>query len=141
MTTPPPSVPRSASGSGQDAGKDCAKLRAVDERRSRQAKNEMLFRSINERIETLSEELAGREGERAYDFVCECHDTSCTAPVALTISEYEAVRQSGRQFVVAASPDHVDMAIENVVDMSTRYWIVEKTDESGDLAEAEDPRE
>jgi hypothetical protein len=113
----------------------------MDDPRSRQAKNEMLFRSMNERIENLSEELAGREGERAYDFVCECHDTSCTAPVALTISEYEGVRQSGRQFVVAPSPDHVDMTIENVIDMSTRYWIVEKTDESGDLADAGNPRE
>jgi hypothetical protein len=27
---------------------------------------------------------------------------------------------SGRQFVTAPSPEHVDMAIENVVDISTR---------------------
>jgi hypothetical protein len=86
-----------------------------------------LSRSINERIETLSADLAGRAGERAYDFVCECHEPSCIAPAAMTIAEYEAVRQSGRQFVVAPSPDHVDMSIENVVDMITRYWIVEKT--------------
>jgi hypothetical protein len=118
------------------------KLPKMDARRRRQAENEMLFRSINERIEDLSEEFLDRgEGGRAYDFVCECQNTECTVQVALTVAEYEAVRESGRQFIVAPSPDHVDMAIENVVDMSTRYWVVEKTDESGEIAEADDPRE
>jgi hypothetical protein len=33
---------------------------------------------------------------------------------------------------------HTD--VEHVVDMSTRYWVVEKTGESGELAEEHDPR-
>jgi hypothetical protein len=33
------------------------------------------------------------------------------------------------------------MTIENVVDMTTRYWVVEKTEEAGDVAEAADPRD
>ena len=120
---------------------NCAKVPEVDARREREAKNEVLFRSINERIEDLGEQwLSGAEGERAYDFVCECQNTECTEPVALTIAEYEHVRANGRRFIVAPSPDHVDTTIENVVDMSTRYWVVEKTDESGDVAEAADPR-
>lgn len=114
----------------------------MDARRERQARNENAFRSINEKIEDLGEELLGQDrGERPYDFVCECHDVECTERVVLTVSEYEAVRDSGRRFVVAPSPEHVDMAIENVVDMSSRYWVVEKTDEAGEVAEAADPRE
>jgi hypothetical protein len=114
----------------------------VDDRRERQAKNEMLFRRINEQIEDLGESWLGQEsGERAYDFVCECQDTECTERIALTVAEYESIRASGRRFVVVPSAEHVDMTIENVVDMSSRYWVVEKTDESGDLAEAEDPRD
>ena len=114
----------------------------MDERRERQAKNEIVFRSINERIEDLGEELLGQErGERPYDFVCECHNTECTERIVLTVAEYEAVRESGRRFVVAPSPEHVNMTIENVIDMSSRYWVVEKTDESGEIAEAADPRE
>src|SRR4051794_41236318 len=101
MTMAPPGVLMERLKIRTRGWQGCAKLHLVDERRSRQAKNEILFRSINERIETLSEEVAGREGERGYDFVCECHDTSCIAPVALTFAEYEAVRESGRQFVVA----------------------------------------
>lgn len=114
----------------------------MDERRERQAKNEMLFRSLNERIEQLGDELLNQDvGERAWDFVCECQNIHCTEPVVLTTTEYEAVRENARHFVVAPAPEHVDTNIENVVDMSSRYWIVEKTDESGELAEADDPRE
>ncbi len=113
----------------------------MDERRERQAKNEMLFRSLNERIKQLGEELLSQDdGERAWDFVCECENIACTEPVALTITEYEAVRENGRHFIVGPGAEHVDTNVENVVDMSSRYWIVEKTDESGELAEAEDPR-
>jgi hypothetical protein len=115
----------------------------MEGRRRRQAENEMVFRSINERIEGLSAELFDRDGEGAkvLDFVCECHHGDCVERIALTAVEYEAVRASGKRFLVAPSPDHVDMDIENVVDMSARYWVVEKTDEAGDLAEAGDPRD
>lgn len=114
----------------------------MDARRERQAKNEMLFRSINEKIEDLGDAWLGQgRGERAYDFVCECQDAACTTPIALTVREYETIRANGRRFVVAPSAEHVDMTIENVVDMSSRYWVVEKTDESGELAEANDPRD
>jgi len=116
----------------------------MDDRRARHAQNEMLFRSINERIESLGEaffEGPDGEGPVATDFVCECHDAGCTDRVTLSTREYEAVRANGRSFVVAPSPEHVDTGIENVVDMSSsRYWIVEKTDESGAAAEATDPR-
>ncbi len=115
----------------------------MDRRRERQAKNELLFRSINERIEGLGEAWLGQEeGVRPYDFVCECQNTECMERITLSVSEYEGIRASGRRFVVAPSPEHVDTDIENVVEMSSsRYWGDEKTDESGDLAEAENPRE
>ena len=60
---------------------------------------------------------------------------------ALTTQEYEAVRADGTHFVVSPADRHVDTEIENVIEMSTRYWVVEKTDESGETAEAADPRE
>jgi hypothetical protein len=115
----------------------------MDDRRRRQAENEMVFRSINEQIESLGRELfdRGDEGAKVWQFVCECHRNECVERMALTGIEYEAVRASGKRFLVAPSPDHVDMEIENVIDMSARYWIVEKTDESADLAEADDPRD
>lgn len=115
----------------------------MDSRRRRQAENELMFRSINERIEDLNEALfpTNGDGERVWDFVCECHDTTCIERLALTTQEYEAVRADGTHFVVSPADRHVDTEIENVIEMSTRYWVVEKTDESGETAEAADPRE
>src|SRR3954453_23364231 len=102
-----------------------------------------MFRSINERIEDLSEELfpTNGEGARVWDFVCECHDTTCIERVPLTTKGYETVRADGTHFVVSPGAEHADTDIENVIEMSTRYWVVEKTDESGEMAEAADPRE
>jgi hypothetical protein len=118
-------------------------MRRMDSRRRRQAENEMALRAINEQIQGLGSELFDRdtEGTKVWEFVCECHHSECVERVALTIVEYEAVRVNGKRFVVSPGVDHVDMDIENVVDMSTRYWVVEKTDESGELAQADDPRD
>lgn len=113
----------------------------MNERERRQAKNEGLFRSVNERIEDLAQTtFSSNDGAAAYDFVCECADKSCTERVALTVREYETVRASGHRFIVAASPAHVDTSIENVVDISSRYWIVEKIDAAAEQAERDDPR-
>jgi hypothetical protein len=113
----------------------------MDGRRDRQAQNESLFRSVNERIEELVEgAVPPREGVEAWEFVCECYDTACTERLAMTVREYEAVRADGSRFVVAPALEHVDLDIERVVDMSTRYWVVEKVGEAAERAEEDDPR-
>jgi hypothetical protein len=115
----------------------------MDERERRFAENEMMLRSVNEGIEQIGEELFadGSNEPKVWDFLCECHHVECRERIAMTREEYEAIRANGRRFVVAPSAEHVNMDVENVVDMSTRYWVVEKTDEAGELAEAGDPRE
>jgi hypothetical protein len=117
--------------------------RAMDGRSERQARNEALFRSVNERIEELVDQTLEHhtEGASVWDFVCECHDRDCAERIPLTRTEYEAIRSDGRHFVVAPSPEHVDTSIESVVDMSTRYWVVEKIGEPGEYAEETDPRD
>jgi hypothetical protein len=115
----------------------------MDRRHERQARNEALFRNVNERIEELVDETLEHhaQGATVWDFVCECQDRDCAERIPLTRIEYEAVRADGKRFVVAPSPEHVDTNIEVVVDMSTRYWVVEKTGETGRLAEEQDPRD
>lgn len=115
----------------------------MTERDGRQAVNELLFRRVNERIEELAQRTfdSGGDEPQAWDFVCECHRAECDERLALTIAEYEAVRAQGRRFLVAPSPEHVDTTIEHVVDMSTRYWVVEKIGSPGELAEDQDPRD
>ncbi len=114
----------------------------MDEYSRREAENELRFRTINEKVEELGEELFddGSQAPRVYDFVCECDDAYCTERVAMTIAEYEALRAHGTRFVVAPAAKHVDEAIERVVDRSSRYWVVEKTGEAAQIADEDDPR-
>ena len=62
------------------------------------AKNEGLFRTLNENIV----ELAGTLGTATpYEFICECATNSCFERLLLTLGEYEAVRSDGTHFLVA----------------------------------------
>jgi hypothetical protein len=96
-------------------------------RKERQAKNEALFRALNERVRTLTDSLSFEgvvDGEQPEDYLCECADESCTGRVSLTREEYESVRASPFQFVVL--PGHVVVDIETVVQSSERFMVVEK---------------
>ena len=64
-------------------------------REERVARNEALFREVNERIKDVSE---GVSAASETDFVCECGDAECTEPVSLTPVEYEEVRRDPTHF-------------------------------------------
>ena len=105
----------------------------------RAAQNEVLFRSVNEEIETLGEVEAGSPGQLT-GFVCECSDATCSQQVHLTLAEYEEVRSDGRWFAVV--PNHVTPEIEHVVRSTDRYMIVEKdTPQAVEIVERADPRD
>jgi hypothetical protein len=105
-------------------------------REERVARNETLFREVNERIKTVNLGLATVE---ETDFLCECGDQSCMQPISLTVTEYEGVRADGRQFVVVNG--HVVPDVERVVVSNERYAVVAKTDpDAVRIVEAEDPR-
>jgi hypothetical protein len=102
----------------------------------RAAKNEALFRSVNEEIEKLGP--AGSGGSTA--FVCECSDGTCAQQLQLTLAEYEEVRSRSRWFAIA--PGHVTEQIEHVVRSTDRYLIVEKdTPAAAEIVEISDPRD
>jgi hypothetical protein len=108
----------------------------VDSRQQRVAKNEALFRKVNERIEEVNEEL---EGGGRSDFLCECGDDECTEPVSLTLAEYEEVRANPTHFVIAPGHDVID--VERVVRETDRFAVVQKfTGEAGRIAVESDPR-
>jgi hypothetical protein len=99
------------------------------------AKNESIFREANEKLEDKVIEFSLAKERTPY--LCECDDPGCTAIIRLMIPEYEAVRSSPRQFVVA--PEH-DSVPDRVVEEHGGFTIIEKTGEEGRLVEAEDPR-
>ncbi|HZQ04578.1 MAG TPA: hypothetical protein VFA88_11240 [Gaiellaceae bacterium] len=99
---------------------------------ARAAKNENLFREVNQRIVEL-EETFGRRADEPTEFVCECSFVECVERVPLTLNEYEGVRAEPTHFVVV--PGHVDEAHERVVHDRGHYVVVEKLGLAGALAE------
>ena len=90
---------------------------------SRVARNEAVFREVNERIREVSAHWAAAD---AVAFVCECSLADCVEALTLTLEEYEAIRVDPSWFVVA--PDHVVPDTERLVRTEEgRYSVVEKS--------------
>ena len=100
----------------------------------RRALNENVFREMNERLERLGEEF----GDDTVEFLCECADPACSAPLSIPVSLYEAVREHPRRFVVV--PGHQREDLERVVQERPDCLVVEKLGEAGEVAEDVDPR-
>jgi hypothetical protein len=108
----------------------------VDAREERLARNEVLFRDVNERIE----KLAAPQGTDAdtFEFLCECANLDCSLRLPLTLAAYEAVRADSALFVVA--PGHELPEIEEVLRRTDAYQVVRKEGEAALLAAQRDPR-
>jgi hypothetical protein len=105
------------------------------EHQERAARNQSLFREVNERIRGLPDRPPA-----VYElFICECHRDGCATPISLTIEEYEAIRSDPARFVV--TPGHFDPKVEKSVHMQDgRFQVVEKIERSAEVAERLDPR-
>lgn len=101
-------------------------------RERRAARNQSLFRDLNEQIEKLQHSAMYRE------FACECCDESCVELVPLTIEEYETVRHESNSFLVLRG--HEEPARERVIAEGDRFVVVAKTGAGAALAEELDPR-
>jgi hypothetical protein len=106
----------------------------MTDRSERLARNEAMFRSVNERVE----EVVQPGPTEAIDFLCECGDTECVEKITLTREEYESVRVDGSQFAVVAG--HEFPAIESVVRRADRFLVVRKHPAEAEIARETDPR-
>jgi hypothetical protein len=103
-------------------------------REERLARNEALFREINERISEMGE----RFSTEALDIVCECANDECAKALALSHADYERLRSSGKRFAVA--PGHENLEVERVLERHAGYLVVEKVGAGAQVAEQLDPR-
>jgi hypothetical protein len=113
----------------------------LDARRIRAAKNQSLFREVNERIEELDASpsmLAEVEALRTIDFICECMDDACVDRVALPLARYEEIRSDGNSFVVAVGHNVPD--VEDIVAEGDGYVVVRKVGAGIPVAKQLDPR-
>jgi alpha-D-ribose 1-methylphosphonate 5-triphosphate diphosphatase PhnM len=106
----------------------------VASRAERSAKNESLFREVNERVAMVAEQF--RAGE--FEVFCECSSAGCPAMIKITPTEYTAVRSRGERFALLAG--HDDPAVERVVEQNERFVVVEKFGEGAEIARELDPR-
>ena len=101
---------------------------------ARLARNEVMFRSINERIRELAarfEQAAAADDTIA--FICECADETCVERIPLTTRQYDDLRAIPARFVVV--PGHeVTPLVERVVYRSEAFVIVRKIGLAADVA-------
>jgi hypothetical protein len=107
------------------------------ERDRRAARNEALFREVNEQIEHLGR-TAGFKADGQLEFACECPIEACARTISMTIGQYEGVRRDATHFFVL--PGHESPDVERVVERTGSYLIVEKFGVAADTALKLDPR-
>jgi hypothetical protein len=106
-------------------------------RQERVARNEALFREVNERIQQLTGDL--RAGEGSLTIVCECGDGGCVDRLEVDAPTYERVRADAHRFIVASGHELPD--VEDVVEELATCVIVSKRGPvSSEVAENSDPR-
>jgi hypothetical protein len=95
-------------------------------RRERLVKNELAFRSYNNRRVGLEREAAGERqaDDEVVPFVCECGNGDCITALSVTVGEYEQAHSAPNRFIV--KPGHVYPDVEHVAEQHGHYWIVEK---------------
>ncbi|CAN5219135.1 hypothetical protein BH18ACT14_BH18ACT14_18680 [soil metagenome] len=106
----------------------------MDARAKTVARNESLFREVNERIEEIAET---KFKSSHSEFFCECDDADCVELMELTVEEYEEIRFDPMRFVV--KPGHELPDFERVFERESHY-VVEKIGDAGEVAERLDPR-
>ena len=107
-------------------------------RLERTARNESLFREVNDRIEELSENVEAQgiaPDGGLVEFHCECGRDGCSERVRLTVAEYQRVRADNDRFALV--PGHETPEMEAVVESNERFVVVDKLPEAEPLVGAD----
>ena len=109
----------------------------LPDRLERQARNEALFREVNERIAQLGERAQAWSPD-GTDFLCECgEEGGCGQRVRVPLDVYTRVRAQDDRFVVR--PGHETPELERAVEWTEMYVVVDKIRAAEPLV-ADDPR-
>ena len=104
--------------------------------RDNEARNQALFREVNERIEQIATDFGADRQDR---LICECGNPDCTQQIELTVAEYEHVRAHASRFIVALN--HENPETESIVEQNDRFAVVETyAGASSRIARETDPR-
>ena len=101
----------------------------------RVAKNEALFRAVNDRIRELGEKARPLD---EVDFLCECGNGDCLQAISIRPDQYELVRSKPVQFIVARG--HEKPEVERVIAEEDGFLVIEKLPGEQEIARSTDPR-
>lgn len=87
------------------------------------ARNEALWREVNDRIEEVDETLRILPDD-LLELHCECGNAECEERISITPDEYREVRSDRDTFAVAVG--HENDVIEHIVKRTDRYLVVDK---------------
>jgi hypothetical protein len=98
----------------------------------RLARNEVMFRAINERIRELAQRF-DPVGTDNHAFICECADETCVERVSMTAAQYDEVRAIPARFVVIPGHEATPL-VETVLFRNAEFSVVRKIGRAGDIA-------
>ena len=98
------------------------------------AKQQSLFREVNERIAELNEAWQ----TNLQELLCECSDRDCLERISVTRTEYESARARSTCFLL--KPGHERAELQHVVETTERFLLVETVDGAARVAAVHDPR-
>ena len=102
----------------------------------RAARNEEIFRGVNERIE----EGAEQHGVSAQlPFHCECGHSGCVETIEIPPGRYAAIMRERYRFVVV--PGHEETAIERILETEPEFLVVEKVGEAREQIDHDHPQQ
>jgi hypothetical protein len=102
----------------------------------RAARNEEVFRGVNERIEAGAQQH-GVGG--ALPFHCECGRVSCMETIDIPPGRYEEIVRERYHFVVI--PGHEQPQIERTVIAESGFLVVEKVGEAREQIDRDHPQQ
>ena len=103
-----------------------------EEREIRAARNQALFRAVNDKMLELNKVFEQFVG--SYSIACECSRLDCVTLIEILPDAYRAVRDSPRTFAVCA--EHVQEDVERIVSTDDGYAVVEVLGHGVRIAEA-----
>jgi hypothetical protein len=102
----------------------------------RAARNEEIFRDVNERIEDGAEQHGVAT---PLPFHCECERADCVETIELAPHDYERIVHERYHFVLI--PGHEDEEIERVVERQDDFVVVEKIGEAREQIDRDHPQQ
>jgi hypothetical protein len=102
----------------------------------RAARNEEVFRDVNERIEEGAEQ---HQVSASLPFHCECGASACVETIEIPPARYAAIVAARYHFVVI--PGHEEPRIEQIVETETHFLVVEKIGEAREQIDRDHPQQ